>query len=256
MPNPIAHPAASILFTKVGMIFSALIIGSIVPDFIHLIPQHSQDFMYNAAGLILFDVPVGFVLLLIFHTLVKWPLLSLLPEDLQRRLFKHTQGFSFGPLKHLGLILLSLLVGSLTHVIWDSFTHDYGWMVKHIAFIRLPIGGMPLYTILQTLSSIIGVIVLLYWFIRWFPTAPKSDQIPASLPSKVRKIFFILTVISLAMVEGLIIYSRILTGTRFMWEHFLMDSSTISAAFTVSFFVGTYCLVWTIKFNKTSRHAL
>ncbi len=100
--------------------------------------------MYTPAGVILFDVPVGLVLLWFFHTFVKWPVLSLLPENLQSRLYKSAQGFSFGPLKHFGLILLSLLVGSLTHVIWDSFTHEYGWVVENFAIFHTPIRGIPL----------------------------------------------------------------------------------------------------------------
>ena len=251
MPNPIAHPAASIPFTKAGMVFSALVIGSISPDFGYLLPLPTTYFMYNAVGLILFDVPVGFVLLFLFHALVKWPLLSMLPESLQRRLFNHAQGFSFAPLKHFGLILLSLLVGSLTHVIWDSFTHEYGWAVGHFAFLSLPIGGTPLYAILQNLSSIIGIIVLLYWFIRWLQTASQSDQLPARFSKVVRTVFFVLTAVSLAAVEGSIIYLRIATGSRFIHGYFFLGSTVFSAVFIISFFAGIYCLAWMITFHKT-----
>src|SRR6266545_2964691 len=99
MPNPIAHPAASIPFTKIGMVFSALVAGSISPDFGYFAPLPTPFFMYTIPGLILFDVPVGLVLLWLFHVLIKWPLLSLVPISLQRRLCEQAQGFSFGPLK-------------------------------------------------------------------------------------------------------------------------------------------------------------
>jgi len=253
MPNPIAHPAASIPFTKAGMVFSALVVGSISPDFGYLVPLPTPYFMYNASGLILFDVPVGFVLLWLFHALVKWPLLSFLPKSLQSRLFKHVQGFSFGPLKRFGLILLSLLVGSLTHVIWDSFTHEYGWMVEQFAFLSIPIGGTPLYTILQNLSSINGIIVLLYWFINWLQTAPQGDQLPARFSNVVRTTFFILTAVSLAVVEGSIIYLRVITGSRVVLGHFFLGSTIFSAVFIISFFAGIYCLAWMIAFHKTIR---
>jgi hypothetical protein len=255
MPNPIAHPAASIPFAKAGMVFSALVIGSISPDFGYLFPLPTPYYMYNFAGLILFDVPVGFVLLFLFHTLVKWPLLSLLPVSLQRRLFKQAQGFSFAPLKHLGLILLSLLVGSLTHIIWDSFTHEYGWIVEQFAFFSIPINGTPLYAILQNLSSIIGLIVLLYWFITWLQTAPKSDQLLARFSNGIRTLFLTLTLVSLAVVEGTILYFRISTGSRFVSGHFFLGSTIFSAIFIISFFAGIYCLAWMIAFHKTIRRA-
>ena len=255
MPNPIAHPAASIPFTRAGLVFSALVIGSLSPDFGYFVEMPTPYFEYTVPGLILFDVPVGFVLLWLFHALMKWPLLSALPESLQRRLVKHAQGFSFGPLKRFGLIILSLLVGSLTHVICDSFTHDYGWMVQQLAVLRMPVGGTPLYAILQDLGTIVGIGLLAYWFLRWLPTAAQSDQLPARFSGKVRTIFFVLAAISLAAVEGAIIYRRVITGSRFVHGYFLLGSTTFSAAFIISFFVGVYCLAWMVTFHKTIRRA-
>ena len=255
MPNPIAHPAASIPFTKVGLVFSALVAGSLAPDFGYFVDLPGYFFMYTIPGLLLFDVPVGLVLLWGFHALLKWPLLSLLPIGLQRRLFKHAQGFSFGPFKRFLLILLSLLVGSITHVILDSFTHDYGWAVEHFSIFHNLVAGVPLYTILQFLGSLLGVALLIYWFLRWLPTAPQSDQLPPRFSGKFQMIFFALAAITLAAVEGRIIYLRILTGSRFAGHHFLMFSTIFSAFFIISFFVGIYCLVWMISFYKTVRPA-
>jgi hypothetical protein len=251
MPSPIAHPAASVPFAKAGLVFSALVIGSISPDFGYFVPLPISFFMYTTPGLFLFDVPVGLVFLWLFHTLVKWPVLSLLPESLQRRLFKPAQGFSFGPPKHFGLNLLSLLVGSATHVVWDSFTHDYGWTVEHFALLSIPIGGIPLYTILQNLSTILGTGILICWFIKWLPTAQQSEQLPAQFSGVIRKIFFALTVVAIGLVEGAIIYLSFMTTSRFVHGHFLIEGMFVSAVFVISFFIGIYSLAWTIAFYKT-----
>jgi uncharacterized protein DUF4184 len=165
MPNPIAHPAAAVPFTKAGLVLSALVVGSVSPDVGYLIPASDAYFMNTAGGLILFDLPVGFTLLWLFHAVVKWPLLSVVPDDLQSRLVQPARGFSFGPPKRFGLIVLSLLVGSLTHVLWDSFTHEWGWMVEHFAPLRISLSGMPLYAILQVAGSVLGVCLLAYWFL-------------------------------------------------------------------------------------------
>lgn len=255
MPNPIAHPAASIPFTKVGLVFSALVAGSLSPDFGYFVDLPGSFFMYTIPGLILFDLPVGFALLWGFHAFVKWPLLSLFPISLQRRLFKHAQGFSFGPLKRFFLILLSLLVGSITHVILDAFTHDYGWMVEHFSVFHTLLGGVPLYTILQNLGSLLGIALLIYWFVRWLPTAPQSDQLPPRFSGKFQMIFFALTTASVAAMEGRIIYLRLLTGSRLTGHHFLMFSTIFSAFFIISFFVGIYCVVWMITFYKAIHPA-
>ena len=251
MPNPIADPAASIPFIKAGLVFSALVAGSISPDLGYFISVPTPYFSHTAPGLILFDVPMGFVLLWLFHTLVKWPLLSLLPATLQRRLVGHAHRFSFGALKRFGLILLSLLVGSFTHLIWDSFTHENGWVVQRIVFLNISIVGTPLYGILQNMSTILGTGILIYWFFRWLPKAPQSDQLPEHFSGVTRNIFFALLILSLAVVEGAIIYSRVMKGSRFVLEHFLMDSTTVSAVIIISFFMSIYCLAWMTAFHKT-----
>ena len=253
MPTPIAHPAAAIPFTKVGLVFSALVAGSLSPDFGYFVPWSTSFYMYTIPGLLLFDVPVGLVLLLLFHVFVKWPLLSLLPISLQRRLYQHAQGFSFGPPKRFFLIVLSVLVGSITHVIWDSFTHVYGWMVEEFAFLSIRVGGVPLYTLLQNLGSLVGIGLLIYWFVRWLPHAPQSDQLPPRFSGTFQMIFFALATASLAFVEGRIIYLRFVTGSRFIGGHHLVGSTIFTAVFITAFFAGIYCLIWMISFYKTIR---
>ncbi len=257
MPNPLAHPAAAIPFTKAKLVFSALVFGSIAPDFGYFIKVGQGYFMYTLPGLLLFDLPVGFVLLWLFQTLAKWPLLSLLPIGLQRRLIDPARRFTFGPVKRFGLILLSLLVGSLTHIIWDSFTHDYGWVVENFAFFHTPIAGIPLYDLLQTLSTYLGIAILFYWFIRWLPKATRSEEVPARFSGKIQALFLALTGVALAIVEGLIFYSRQIAGAQPIHRHIWAGGSLrFSALFIVLFFLGIYCLTWIAAFHKTTRRSV
>ncbi len=254
MPSPIAHPAASIPFTKAGLTFSALVIGSIAPDFWYVFRVGSAFFSYSIPGLFLFDLPVGLVLLWLFQTFAKWPLLALLPVGMQRRFYSYAQGFSFTPLKRFGNVLLSLLVGSITHIVWDSFTHDYGWTVEHVAFLSTPVAGMPLYNLLQDLSTVVGIALLVYWFFRWLPTTPKGDRMPRHLPKKVWMTLLGLTAVTLVIVESLILYSRFTNTVRSGYHHYmLLGSLRISAVFIVLFFLGVYCLVWTFVYHKTTQ---
>jgi hypothetical protein len=254
MPNPLAHPAAAVPFTKAGMVFSALVIGSIAPDFWYIFHVGPSYFANTLTGLFLFDVPVGFFLLWLFHTLAKWPLLSILPQGWQRRLFSHAQRFTWWPIKRFVFILLSLAIGSGTHILWDSFTHDYGWMVEQLAFLSTPFAGIPLYNILQNLGTLVGIGLLVYWFIRWFPNAPQGDQLPAHFSIKVKAIFVALTTVSLVLFEGALLYARFFARLNHLLKHFmLVDSLSFSAIFIISFFVSIYCLTWMLAFHKTTR---
>ncbi len=254
MPNPIAHPAAVLPFTKTKLVFSALVIGSIAPDFGYFIKVAQGYFMYTLPGLFLFDLPVGLILLAGFQALVKWPLLSLLPVGLQRRLTGPARRFTFGPLKHFGVILLSLLVGSLTHIVWDSFTHDYGWVVERFAFFKTVVLGLPLYDLLQELSTVVGALILVIWFLRWLPKAERSEDVPARFSGRVLGVFLGLFALTLAAVEGSILYTRNVLGIPQGHHHFWMGGSIrYSAVFTLLFFLGVYCMAWVITFHKTTR---
>ena len=255
MPNPIAHPAVAVPFTRAGLVLSALVIGSIAPDFGYAIPLTNPYFMNTALGLILFDVPAGSALLWLFHTFVKWPLLSAAPDSLQRRLFRPAREFSFGPPKRFGMIVLSLLVGSITHVIWDSFTHEWGWMVEHFAPLRISLEGMPLYAILQVLGSVFGVCLLAYWILQWLPTASQSNELPARFSSRVRMVFLVLVATSLVSFEGATIYAGFTPGTQLVREHGLVHGLTLTAVLILSFYAGAYCLAWMIAFRRTIRPA-
>jgi hypothetical protein len=256
MPSPLAHPAASIPFTKVGLVFSALVIGSIAPDCGYFFNLPGAYFMYTPLGIVTFDVPMGLLLLWLFHVIAKWPLLSLLPRDWQRRLYKHAQGFTWGPIKHFGVILLSLLVGSITHVILDSFTHEYGWTVERFSFLSTSIGGIPLYDILQNLGSLVGIGLLVYWFIRWLPKQPQGDQLPPRFSFKITALFAGLALLSIALVDGGIFYARYLARTADAHLRMLSFRGLVfSTGFLVLFFAGIYCLVWMISFYKTLRGA-
>jgi hypothetical protein len=251
MPNPIAHPAVSVPFTKVGLVLSALVVGSISPDFGYFVKLPADYFMYTVPGLILFDLPAGLIALWIFHALLKWPLLSLLPDKLQRRLFQPAQGFTFGPPKRFILIVLSLVVGSITHVVWDSFTHDYGWAVIQFSFLQTAIGGIPLYTILQNAGSFIGIGLLTYWFLRWLPTGSQSEQILPRFSIRFQMILFVLAIVSFTAMEGSLIYLRLMNNSHLTFTFFLIISSIFSAALIISLFAGLYCLAWMLTYHKS-----
>ncbi len=243
MPNPIAHPAAAIPFIRLKLVFSALVIGSIAPDLGYFIRDGENNFMYTLPGLFLFDLPAGLVTLWLFDFLVKWPILSLLPIGLQRRLYDPARSFSFGPWKRFGAILLSLLVGSSTHIVWDSFTHKNGWMVERFIFLSADIKGMPAYSILQNLSTFAGIALLIYWFVRWFPRASRSERVPAHFSSQVQRLFLGLIGLSLVLTIVLSIVSRLILGSYTI--------IVVAAFFLTLLFTSIYCLVWMAAFHKT-----
>jgi hypothetical protein len=65
-----------------------------------------------------------------------------------------------------------LTVGAETHVLWDSFTHGTGWGVRRVPVLGETVweGQVPVYLILQYLTTVLGLCVLLYVYGKWLKT--------------------------------------------------------------------------------------
>jgi hypothetical protein len=180
MPFTLSHPAAIIPLARQRLVLSALVVGSMSPDFLYFINLAPRgQFGHTPAGVFLFCLPPGMLTLWLFHTLMKWPLLSLCPQALQERLMRPAQGFTFRSMSRQLLIVLSILIGAGTHLLWDGFTHEYGWAVSRLSFLSwsvIEIGArsIPVFKLLQHLSTVIGGTALLYCFLHWMWRAPQS----------------------------------------------------------------------------------
>jgi hypothetical protein len=172
MPFTFAHPAAVLPIhprLKSWIPLSALVIGSLVPDAAYYLPMpaHFKQNSHTLLGTFSSSLPLGILVWLIFYWLAA-PAVFLLPAP-------HRE--AIGPqLKHrltsipqvLGVVS-GILLGAWSHVLWDSFTHERGWIVRHTPLLqRALFGNMPpVYKALQFLSSLFGLWVLLYAYNKW-----------------------------------------------------------------------------------------
>jgi hypothetical protein len=213
MPFTLAHPAAAVPLAKYRLPLSALVVGSMAPDFpyfIHLSTSHQYG--HTLPGILLFCVPAGLVALWLFHTVLKLPLLSLLPASHQARLGPVANTFRFRPSRQFFLIVSALLLGAFTHVAWDSFTHAGGWAVQQIPVLRLPViqtsrGALSVFKILQHGSTLLGTALLAVWYFRWLKHASEQEvRLPVHLPQhlKTRLICFLL--LSAVLCAGIYSY--------------------------------------------------
>jgi len=152
----------------------------------------------------------------LFHTFVKVPTTSLLPNAVQRRLVSGLDRFPFLGTTRLAVILGSILLGIATHLIWDSFTHPTTWLYHHSQFlshmVRLPIVGLvPYYKLFQHGSTIIGTLVLLVWFVCWFEVTEPCHQDRRPFFS-LRQKLSIISLISLIALLGAVARSIVLVG--------------------------------------------
>lgn len=168
MPFTPAHTAIVLPLARMrAWSATGLIIGSMAPDFEYFFKM-SVDGKHGHTwgGLFYFDLPVTLVLSLLFHHVVKGNLISNLPVFLQRR-FPQALLFDFKTAlrKRPVVFLISALAGSVTHILWDAFTHGDGLFVKHLSFYKsiiVPFDGVnyPLWYALQHVSTAVGLSVV------------------------------------------------------------------------------------------------
>jgi hypothetical protein len=195
MPFTLAHPAAVVPITRFSnerLALSALVIGSMAPDFQYLLPgRPGRYFGHTVPGLFFFCLPLGLAALALFHGVVKGPVLLLLPDTLRGRLSggaAHADRLTVPRLLWIsGLIVL----GALTHLAWDAVTHEHAAGVRAIALLRAPVLRFPgvdvrVYALLQFGSTLAGLGLLSYWVWAWVRRQPAGGRPETALPTRVR----------------------------------------------------------------------
>jgi Domain of unknown function (DUF4184) len=174
VPFTLAHSAAALPFRRLRLVPSALVIGTLAPDFEYLVKLDAHGRLaHTFPGVFVLTLPLALVVLWIFHRFVKLPVVRLLPDGVQGRLSKDITEFRFLGASRFLHIVVSILVGIATHILWDSFTHRGTWLYAHWPLLRqtyhLPFEGtIPLYKALQHGSSVLGVGVILIWLVLWY----------------------------------------------------------------------------------------
>jgi len=185
MPFTFSHPAIILPFLRLrnsSVSMSALVIGSITPDFEYFIKMKlSGRFSHSLEGMFLLDLPIAIALCLLFHQVVKKPLIDNLPKFMFRRLFS-LRNFEFLPYltQHYLAFILCLLTGIASHIMWDSFTHTKSFFVDNYEFLSVPIAvnglqQFPLYRYLQHGSTLVGACCILFTFF-YMPTIDESNN--------------------------------------------------------------------------------
>jgi Domain of unknown function (DUF4184) len=176
MPFTFSHPAAVLPIHsrfKNWIPLSALVIGSLVPDAeYHLpMPEHFRTHAHSLLGTFSTSLPAGVLLWLIFYWLAA-PVVFLLPSQHREALGPQLKPRLASIPQTLG-VALGVLIGAWSHVLWDSFTHARGWIVRHVPLLQRPLfdDGIPAYKGLQYFSSIFGLCVLFYAYNKWIRTS-------------------------------------------------------------------------------------
>lgn len=157
MPFTLAHPAAALPIRRwLGqrVVPSALVVGTMIPDLPYYIAlDWPRDWTHTFASLVWWALPAGWAFFLLYRKLLRAPIAYLLPEPLRTRMSPTPSPAAAGA------VTLSLLLGALSHLLWDALTHEspmfFGPPARSLVF-----------ELLQNGSSVLGLGVLALWLTR------------------------------------------------------------------------------------------
>jgi Domain of unknown function (DUF4184) len=171
MPFTFSHPAAVLplgYLPKRWVSMTGLIIGSMAPDFEYFFRLIDYSaYSHTWAGLFWFDLPLTLMLAFIYHQVVRDRLIDNLPAFLGRRLFLF-KSFNWPAYfrKNFLIVIVSIIVGVATHILWDKFTHEEPHLMRAVETFKstISIGGHTIHTYkaLQLSNTIIGLLIVIY----------------------------------------------------------------------------------------------
>jgi len=158
VPLTLAHPAAVLPLRRSGMPMAALVIGSMVPD-VPLFMRWPSGYQvtHSYVGVVTADLVGTLVLLFAWNELFRDALVDLAPRAVRMRLPARWRL----SLRQWLLAPAAAVLGSATHVVWDSFTHPGRWGVLHVAWLRADLGPLQVFKWAQYASGVIGLAVVL-----------------------------------------------------------------------------------------------
>ncbi|MFH8343235.1 DUF4184 family protein [Streptomyces sp. NPDC018045] len=197
MPFTLSHAAAVLpALRRTGtargpLAASALVAGSFAPDVTYyadsVLPGAMLfgDFTHGVPGVLTVDALIT-ALLVGGWLLLREPLVALLPAARRGRVYAVLRGRPWprggGPLAALvAWFYVSAVLGALTHIVWDAFTHPGRWGTRLFPVLNEVAGGRPLCMYVQYGTSALALGVL-GWFL-WTALLRAPDApVPAGLP--------------------------------------------------------------------------
>lgn len=194
MPFTPAHALAIVPLARLRVLTpSALAIGSMIPDlwaFIPSAPLYSTTHSWTLGPVS--GVFYGLIAFVLFRV-CRGPAITFAPEQARRKLARYTAHELRMGMRDWASVLLSLVLGVWTHILWDSFTHAHSigtvW-IPQLMTEWFSLWGRPWrgHKVLQLGSAAIGLPVLAWLIARWYvrlPTEHATAIKPASLGLRV-----------------------------------------------------------------------
>ncbi len=209
MPFTPSHAVVALPFIRTPLVPAAIAIGAMAPDlplFVRGLPLHygrTHDLAWVPV-----TVALALLLLLVWRAVLRPAVRELSPAWLAARLpGEWDRGAAVGVRETLALtavrgegterrwrvewtgmllLVVSLLIGVVSHIVWDLFTHEGRWGVVLLPSIGDEWGPLPGFKWLQHGSSVLGLVIIGVWALLWLRRRNAAPRVERVLPAAAR----------------------------------------------------------------------
>ncbi|GAB2739264.1 DUF4184 family protein [Streptomyces bullii] len=191
MPFTLSHAAAVLPAVRAdgtgrgALVPAVLVAGSFAPDMTYYAASvlsgamEFGDVTHSFPGVFTVDVLVAWVLVGLW-LLVREPLVALLPRAWQGRVGWWVRCGTAHARVRPSLVLrwyVSAVLGALTHVVLDAFTHLDRWGMRLFPVLGQEVAGSPLYWYLQYGGSAVAAVVIAVFVTYALRRAPRAEPV-------------------------------------------------------------------------------
>lgn len=256
MPFTPAHAVVALPFVRTPLVPAAIAIGAMTPD-VPLFFRVGIDYWvtHSLLGVLIVDLPIALALTLLWWMLLRGAVPTLVPTWIAQRLppswTARTPWRSTVSWGGAIALVVSLLIGSASHVLWDEVTHEGRWGSSVFPALDGPVGPLTGWDWMQHVSSITGLLILAIWMIRWLRRQQPHPVEPA-LPA--RGVIALSMTVPLALVAGVAIVAAVrgLPSSGSEVSELLARGGTVGGALILAVF-GIVSVVIAIRIHV--RHA-
>jgi hypothetical protein len=256
MPLTFVHPAAVLPLMRGPFVPAALVAGALAPDVPYFlralrIPVSAQAWwepFLNATtthswpGAVTVAMPLALALYVALAACVR-PARWALPAapDVEATRASPTPLWAVW-------VVLSLALGVLTHVAWDSFTHSDGWFVENVAALRADaVGSLTWARLLQHLSTALGLVVLVAFVWRH-----RGEWLVSSDWGRRARFIRVAAVLVASAVVGAVALALVLHDADAGVAHVLSSSAIGAGLGAAAAAAGLSLLWWVIRPDRSS----
>lgn len=197
MPFTPSHAVIALPFIRTPLVPAAVAIGAMTPDLPLFVRGVGLNYSFtHTFANVVWTALLAFLLFLVWRVVLRPAVPELAPGWLARRLpqewaergvgtARRAVGIGEGRTYPL-LLSASFILGVLSHIVWDLFTHEGRWGVQLFPALDQMWGPLAGFKWLQHGSSLLGLLIIGVWALLWLRRSDPHPDFAQQVPHGVR----------------------------------------------------------------------